>query len=93
MLPRAPRVLLGALRRLPDGSSRFVGEHSAFVEEHLRFAGEHSAFAGEPLKAPVDYAAVQKMLNSPGNSAGDIYRTSLPQLLAWARAKQNASPR
>jgi len=44
-------------------------------------------FADEPLKAPVNYDAVKKMLNAPGNSVGDVYRTSLPALLTWARGQ------
>ena len=51
----------------------------------LYFASDRG-FADAPLEARVDYAAVQRMLNSPGNSVGDVYRTSLPALLAWARA-------
>ena len=44
-------------------------------------------FADEPLDRPLDYADVRRMLNAPGNSAGDVYRTSLPALVAWARAQ------
>jgi WD40 repeat protein len=46
-------------------------------------------FADTPLTGRVDYAAVQRLLNAPGNSAGDIYRTSLPELLRWARSSAN----
>ena len=42
-------------------------------------------FADAPLDKPVDFKAVQRMLNAPGNSIGDVYRTSLPALLEWAR--------
>ncbi len=45
-------------------------------------------FADAPLKAPLNYDAVKKLLNGPGNSVGDAYRTSLPALLAWARSQQ-----
>ena len=45
-------------------------------------------FADEPLRERVkDYAGVKKLLESNGNSVGDVYRTSLPALLAWARAQ------
>ena len=45
-------------------------------------------FADEPLHERVkDYAGVKKLLESNGNSVGDVYRTSLPALLAWARAQ------
>ena len=45
-------------------------------------------FADQPLKSRVgDYATLKKMPGSTGNSVGDTYRTSLPALLAWARAQ------
>jgi hypothetical protein len=43
-------------------------------------------FSDTPLTRPADFDAVQRMLTSPGNSAGDVYRTSLPDLLKWARS-------
>ena len=42
-------------------------------------------FPEQPLNSSRTFAEVQRVMNAPGNGVGDIYRTSLPALLEWAR--------
>lgn len=78
----------GAPQLLPEPINSRVRDFCPLVSpdgQWLYFSSDRG-FADEPLSAPLDYAAVKRLLHSPGNSVGDIYRTSLPALLEWARA-------
>mgnify|MGYP006202350177 CR=1 FL=1 len=42
-------------------------------------------FSDAPLAQPKTYAQMKAAMQGPGNGVGDVYRTSLPALLEWAR--------
>jgi hypothetical protein len=78
----------GAPKLLPEPINSRVRDFCPIASpdgQWLYFSSDRG-FADRPLPGPVDYDAVQRMLGGHGNSAGDIYRTSLPELLRWARA-------
>lgn len=78
----------GAPKLLPEPINSRVRDFCPIASpdgQWLYFSSDRG-FADQPLDKPVDYAGVVKMMTSPGNSAGDVYRTSLTALLKWARA-------
>lgn len=76
-----------APRALPQPINTRLREFCPIVSpdgEWLYFSSDRG-FVGDAVPKPQTYAEMQRLLHSPGNGLGDVYRVRMSTVLEWAR--------